>query len=88
MQFSCLNYSVSFTLNFTRNDRSLCLYCTSDLQEGHEYSVAASYPHKTLYTKFSKVNRESNPVLNASRLIIFPEYIFQKERKQKNTYCK
>lgn len=88
MLFAYLNYFVSFTLNFTRDDRSLCLYSIWDLQEGHKYSAEASYPHITLYMEFSKVNRESSPVLNASRLIISPEYSFKKERKPSNTYCK
>lgn len=38
-----LNYFVSFTLNFTRDDRSLCLYSIWDLQEGHKCSAEASY---------------------------------------------
>lgn len=53
-----LNYFVSFTLNFTRNEKSLCLYSSWDLQERHKNSVEASYPHTSLYMEFSKVNRE------------------------------
>lgn len=59
-----------------------------DLQDGHEHSVEATYPHISLYMVFSKVNGESSLVLNASRQIISLEYSCKKDRKPSNAYSK